>query len=158
MRKRRGVPLIHGADDKHLDQHQIRSIHLRVCRDAGLKEIRVHDIRHTYASHYVMNGGSLAELQGILGHSTPSMTQKYAHLAPGFLETKAGVVSFSWKQKEAGVISILKHQSKKSDTQVTHLKKKKEDSDFSESSSSLLTTGIESVFGAEGENRTRTSV
>ncbi len=43
-------------------------------------------MRHTYASHYVMNGGGIAEMQMLLGHSTPQMTQKYAHLTPGFLE------------------------------------------------------------------------
>ena len=42
-----------------------------------------------------MNGGSLAELQGLLGHSSPMMTLKYAHLSPGFLESRANVVSFA---------------------------------------------------------------
>jgi len=42
-----------------------------------------------------MNGGSLAELQGLLGHTSPTMTLKYAHLAPGFLESRANMVSFS---------------------------------------------------------------
>ena len=70
-------------------------MHLRVCKKAKVKEIRIHDLRHTYASHYIMNGGSLAELQSLLGHSSPMMTLKYAHMTPGFLEKKASVVSFS---------------------------------------------------------------
>ena len=61
---------------------------------AQVREIRIHDLRHTFASHYIMNGGSLTELQGLLGHSSPMMTLKYAHLAPGFLECRAQVVSF----------------------------------------------------------------
>ena len=73
----------------------IRLRHRRTCARAGLKAIRVHDLRHTYASHYVMNGGSLADLQGLLGHSTSMMTMKYAHLAPGHLESKSSVVAFS---------------------------------------------------------------
>lgn len=60
-----------------------------------MKTIRVHDVRHTYASHYVMNGGSLADLQELLGHSSPMMTQKYAHLAPGHLKSKSSVVNFA---------------------------------------------------------------
>jgi integrase len=80
---------------READEHRIRRIHKRVCKLAGVKSIRIHDLRHTYASHYIMNGGSLAELQGLLGHSSPNMTMKYAHLAPGFLESKASVVSFS---------------------------------------------------------------
>ena len=129
--KHRNASLVCQASGEHFTQHQIRDIHTRVCKDAGLKVIRVHDLRHTYASHYVMNGGSLAELQGILGHSVPSMTQKYAHLAPGFLEGKAGVVNFSWKLKNASVISLAPRQGrredgKKSDTQVTQLSENEE--------------------------------
>lgn len=87
--------LIVDKDGKIYSERKIRKIHARVCKKAELKEIRIHDLRHTYASHYVMNGGGLAELQMLLGHSTPQMTQKYAHLAPGFLESKAKVVSFA---------------------------------------------------------------
>jgi integrase len=88
-------PLISDLNGERMNEHRIRRIHKRVCKAAGVKSIRIHDLRHTYASHYIMNGGSLAELQGLLGHSSPNMTLKYAHLAPGFLESKASVVSFS---------------------------------------------------------------
>lgn len=87
-------PLIHDEHGDRMTGHALRLIHERVCEKAGVKKIRIHDLRHTYASHYIMNGGGLSELQALLGHSTPSMTLKYAHLAPGFLERKAGVVSF----------------------------------------------------------------
>ena len=98
--------LIVDANGKRFSQAAIRRIHRRVCRRARLKQVRVHDLRHTYASHYIMNGGGLSELQMLLGHSTPQMTQKYAHLAPGFLESKAKVVCFS--PLENNVVSIGK--------------------------------------------------
>lgn len=41
-----------------------------------------HDLRHTFASHWVMNGGDLFKLQKILGHKTVQMTMRYAHLQP----------------------------------------------------------------------------
>ncbi len=44
--------------------------------------IRFHDLRHTFASHWVMRGGDIFKLQKILGHQSMSMTQRYAHLAP----------------------------------------------------------------------------
>ena len=44
--------------------------------------VRFHDLRHTFASHYVMRGGDIFRLQRILGHKSISMTQRYAHLAP----------------------------------------------------------------------------
>ena len=45
-----------------------------------------HVLRHTFASHFVMNVGDLLQLKEILGHSTMTMTLRYAHLAPDALE------------------------------------------------------------------------
>lgn len=81
-------------DGGSTDSCTLRRQHIQVCRLAGLREIRVHDLRHTFASHFVMNGGSLNDLQALLGHSSPVMTQRYAHLAPGYLESKAQLVRF----------------------------------------------------------------
>ncbi|NOV28345.1 tyrosine-type recombinase/integrase [Methylomonas sp. ZR1] len=46
---------------------------------------RTHVLRHTFASHYMMNGGNILALQKILGHSSLNMTMKYSHLAPDYL-------------------------------------------------------------------------
>jgi integrase len=52
-------------------------------RDGKLRRyIRFHDLRHTFASQWVMKGGDLFKLQKILGHKTVQMTMRYAHLAP----------------------------------------------------------------------------
>jgi integrase len=51
-------------------------------RRAGIRNFKFHDLRHTFASHFVMRGGSLKELQEILGHKTMTMTLRYAHLSP----------------------------------------------------------------------------
>lgn len=48
---------------------------------AGIKDFRFHDLRHTFASHYVMNGGDLLALKEILGHSSLKMVERYSHLA-----------------------------------------------------------------------------
>lgn len=47
---------------------------------AGIAEFRFHDLRHTFASWYMMNGGDLYELAKILGHSNIKMTERYAKL------------------------------------------------------------------------------
>lgn len=86
--------VLHTEDGKHTDNYYLSKIHARIEKKAGVHHIRFHDLRHTYGSHFIMNGGKLAELQGLLGHSGPQMTQRYAHLAPGFLEAKANVVVF----------------------------------------------------------------
>jgi hypothetical protein len=43
---------------------------------AGIAEFRFHDLRHTFASRYMMNGGDLFELAKILGHSNIKMTER----------------------------------------------------------------------------------
>ncbi|CAI0968239.1 MULTISPECIES: tyrosine-type recombinase/integrase [Serratia] len=45
----------------------------------------VHVFRHTFATHFMMNGGNIITLQRILGHSTIQQTMIYAHFAPDFL-------------------------------------------------------------------------
>ena len=45
-----------------------------------------HVLRHTFASHFMMNGGNILTLQKILGHANLTMTMKYAHLAPDHLQ------------------------------------------------------------------------
>ncbi|HHR6392344.1 TPA: site-specific integrase [Providencia alcalifaciens] len=45
-----------------------------------------HVLRHTFASHFMMNGGNILVLRDILGHSDIKMTMIYAHFAPSHLE------------------------------------------------------------------------
>lgn len=44
--------------------------------------IRFHDLRHTFASQWMMSGGALFKLQKILGHKSTELTQRYSHLSP----------------------------------------------------------------------------
>lgn len=46
-----------------------------------------HVLRHSFASHFMMNGGNILVLKDILGHHSITMTMIYAHFAPSFLET-----------------------------------------------------------------------
>lgn len=50
-------------------------------KQAGLDDLRMHDLRHSFASFLINGGRSLYEVQQLLGHSNSSMTQRYAHLA-----------------------------------------------------------------------------
>ncbi|MBA1149173.1 tyrosine-type recombinase/integrase [Ectothiorhodospiraceae bacterium WFHF3C12] len=55
-----------------------------------------HVLRHTFASHFMMNGGNLLTLQRILGHSDIRMTMRYAHLAPDHLEEARALNPIDW--------------------------------------------------------------
>ena len=61
----------------------------RVLEDAGLSGVRLHDLRHTYASILINNGATIYEVQKLLGHSSVNMTQRYAQLFPDTLHEKA---------------------------------------------------------------------
>lgn len=56
--------------------------------------IRFHDLRHTFASNFLMGGGNIYDLQKILGHSTIQMTERYLHLVPSHLKGKTEVLGF----------------------------------------------------------------
>lgn len=51
-----------------------------VRKKAGLADVRIHDLRHTFASYLVNNGRSIYEVKQILGHANVTTTQRYAHL------------------------------------------------------------------------------
>ena len=56
------------------------------CRNAGLKDLRIHDLRHVFASKMVMGGTSLYITGELLGHRTTQMTKRYSHLVPETLK------------------------------------------------------------------------
>ena len=58
-------------------------------KTAGLDDLRLHDLRHNYASMMVNSGRSLYEVQHILGHSDPKVTMRYAHLSTETLHDAA---------------------------------------------------------------------
>jgi len=51
-----------------------------VIKRAKFEDLRIHDLRHTFASLLIKDGHSLAFVQKALGHSRPEVTARYAHL------------------------------------------------------------------------------
>jgi integrase len=54
----------------------------RLLKAAGIKNLRIHDLRHSFASELVSGGASLPMIGSLLGHRNPATTNRYAHLYP----------------------------------------------------------------------------
>jgi integrase len=78
---------------------------------AGLSDVRIHDLRHSFASFLVNAGRSLYEVQRILGHSQIRTTQRYAHLSQDTLINAANVVPFSMATPVVTVLATLNQQT-----------------------------------------------
>lgn len=65
----------------------------RLREKAGLEWLRIHDLRHSYASFLVNSGRTLFEVQQILGHSDSKVTERYAHLSSKTLQDAANTAS-----------------------------------------------------------------
>jgi integrase len=58
----------------------VKSNWKRILKAAGISNLRIHDLRHSFASHLVSGGASLPLIGSLLGHSNPVTTNRYAHL------------------------------------------------------------------------------
>jgi len=77
------VEIIFHQNSRHMEQNYIRKIFKRILRKAGIRDIRLHDTRHTFASLLLSNGESPVYVKEQLGHSSIQMTvDVYGHLIP----------------------------------------------------------------------------
>lgn len=65
----------------------------RIRKAAGLPELRLHDLRHQFASFLVNDGRTLYEVQAILGHSSSKVTERYSHLSTATMQKAAASAS-----------------------------------------------------------------
>ena len=75
----------------------------RIRKRAGLVDVRIHDLRHSFASGAVALGESLPMIGKLLGHSQVQTTARYAHLAAEPVQTAAERVSTSIANMVNGV-------------------------------------------------------
>lgn len=72
----------------------------RIRTAAYCKDVRVHDLRHSFASNAVANGTSLHILGKLLGHKQPATTYRYAHLADSALKAANETIGLSFMSKK----------------------------------------------------------
>ena len=98
--KARAVPITEGLEKELKAHHEEHSEDERLFTTAysafreGITQAKLkmlagqltHILRHTFASHFMMNGGNILALQKVLGHHSLIMTMRYAHLSPDHLQ------------------------------------------------------------------------
>jgi len=82
--------VFHDAEGRRYND--IRHPFDRACEASGLTDFHFHDLRHTFASWLIMRGVSLATVSNLLGHTSPTMTLRYAHLSPKHLTSAVRVL------------------------------------------------------------------
>jgi integrase len=80
----------------------VSSLFLRVVERAGLKDLHFHDLRHDFATRIRRAGHGLDVVQALLGHASPAMTQRYAHLGRPELHAAVEAVSGFAPEKTRG--------------------------------------------------------
>ena len=73
-------PFVIVADMPGQPLGNLQSAWRRIKKHAGLESVRIHDLRHTFASLAASSGASLPTIGKLLGHTQPRTTQRYAHL------------------------------------------------------------------------------
>ena len=80
-------------DDRVLGIKCPRKMFERILREAGIKDLRMHDLRHNFASVGANSGMTLQEVGKLLGHRSTSTTQRYAHLFDERLREGANLIA-----------------------------------------------------------------
>jgi integrase len=78
----------HPQTGSPLDRSKVTKRFKAACRAAGVREVKFHDLRHTFATRLAASGQPLRTIQEFLGHADSKTTQIYAHYAPSEREVQ----------------------------------------------------------------------
>jgi integrase len=101
---------LYGADDdlvfahpqsgRPLDRTKLSRRFKQACTDAGVRVVRFHDLRHTFATRLAASGQPMRTIQEFLGHADSKTTQIYAHYAPSAREVEMINAAFAEERAE----------------------------------------------------------
>ena len=86
---------------------EVKTLWASVCKLADIKDVHLHDLRHTYAIILVSSGLSLPIIGRMLGHTQPPTTQRYAHLADDPLREAANIAGRAIAGARAGSGAVV---------------------------------------------------
>lgn len=95
----KGTPWLFPGETPGQPVLEIRRFWARIQKEIGIEDVRIHDLRHTFASLLVSGGASLEMIGKLLGHSQMQTTQRYAHLMDSPLRAGVGAVASAFKPK-----------------------------------------------------------
>ncbi|WP_454684899.1 tyrosine-type recombinase/integrase [Ancylobacter moscoviensis] len=81
------------SNDPDRPRHDLKKPWSSICKRAGLEGVRIHDLRHTFASVGAASGMSLPTIGGLLGHADAATTQRYSHLQVDPVRAAADVIA-----------------------------------------------------------------
>jgi integrase len=96
--KKRGIvlpesPFVFAGGGAPEHVREIKAFWARLQRATGLKHVRLHDLRHSFASIAVSSGMSLPMIGALLGHASPTTTSRYSHLMDGALRQATAAIA-----------------------------------------------------------------
>jgi integrase len=95
----RGCALLFPGDVPGQPVKEIRRFWCVIQKAVGIAEVRIHDLRHTFASLLVSGGASLEMIGKLLGHSQMQTTQRYAHLMDSPLRAGVDAVASAFRPR-----------------------------------------------------------
>jgi integrase len=94
-----GTPWLFPGDTPGQPVQEVRRFWVRIQKQCGLQDVRIHDLRHTFASLLVSGGASLEMIGKLLGHSQTQTTLRYAHLMDSPLRAGVDAVASAFRPK-----------------------------------------------------------
>ncbi len=95
----RGSPWLFPGDVPGQPVKEIRRFWIQVQKEVNIPDVRIHDLRHTFASLLVSGGASLEMIGKLLGHSQMQTTQRYAHLMDSPLRAGVDAVASAFRPR-----------------------------------------------------------
>jgi integrase len=94
---RKATPWLFPGDTPGQPVQEVRRFWAQVQKQCGLQDVRIHDLRHTFASLLVSGGASLEMIGKLLGHSQMQTTLRYAHLMDSPLRAGVDAVASAFR-------------------------------------------------------------